>query len=229
MISTVGLGKSVTSPAGGIHILRDVNFDVEAGELVAVTGPSGSGKTTLLNIIGLLDRPTCGEYYLDGHEVGRMPARAVDELRSGSIGFVFQAFHLLGQRSVTDNVGIGLLHSGVPRRERSTRISRALETVGLSHRADFTAATLSGGEKQRVAIARAVAGSKRVLLCDEPTGNLDSVASAAVVDLLLTLHATGMTVVIVTHDRTVANRCRRIVEVRDGRLDAEAASAPIRA
>lgn len=221
MIVLSDLGKSVSTGGVDVEILRHIDFHVEEGELLGVVGPSGSGKSTLLNVIGLLDRPTSGRYQLDGRDVSGLSKRELDALRSRVFGFVFQAFHLLETRTVADNVEIGLLHAGVPRRERSRLVADAVAAVALTHRVQFTARTLSGGEKQRVAIARALAGSKRVVLCDEPTGNLDSQSSRAIVDLLVGLHDIGLTVVIVTHDSQVVARCTRVVEMNDGQVHYE--------
>jgi putative ABC transport system ATP-binding protein len=218
MIRLSGLVKSVSTGSVDVEILRDIDLHVQEGELLGIVGPSGSGKSTLLNIVGLLDRPTSGRYELDGGDVSGLSDRELDGLRSQVFGFVFQAFHLLEGRTVADNVEIGLVHSGVPRRERHRLVADAISAVGLTARAGFAARTLSGGEKQRVAIARALAGSKRVILCDEPTGNLDSMSSAAIIDLLVRLHDIGRTIVIVTHDQQVVVRCSRVVEMHDGRI-----------
>lgn len=225
MIVLSDVGKTVSTDSLDVEILRHVDLHVEEGELVAVVGPSGSGKSTLLNILGLLDRPTTGHYELDGRDVGDLSSREHDGLRSHVFGFVFQAFHLLEARNVTENVEIGLLHAGVPRRERRLLAAEALDAVALTHRGEFIARTLSGGEKQRVAIARALAGRKRVILCDEPTGNLDSTSSRAIVELLLRLHETGLTILIVSHDPQIAKVCPRVVEIRDGQVAPRVAGA----
>lgn len=201
-----------------VHALRPTDLRVERGEYVSIVGPSGSGKSTLLHLLGLLDRPTSGEYLVDG-----IPTVAAGEderalLRGESIGFVFQAFHLLDRRTVLDNVLLATLYSGVPRHERRDRALAAIDRVGLSHRVDFLPGVLSGGERQRVAVARAVVAGPRVLLADEPTGNLDSVSSGAVLGLFDELHAEGLTLVVITHDMTVADRAERRVRITDGRL-----------
>lgn len=219
MIRLSNLGKVVlTGGSNQLQILNHVDLQIDEGELIGIVGSSGSGKSTLLNIIGLLDRSSSGAYLLDGQPVMDLSGKQRDALRSRTFGLVFQAFHLLESRSVDDNVRLGLLHAGVPRREHDQLVSEALASVNLSHRSSFPSRTLSGGEKQRAAIARAVAGSKRVILCDEPTGNLDSQSTQGIIDLLVQLRDAGRTIVIVTHDPTVAASCSRIVEMQDGRL-----------
>lgn len=201
-----------------VHALRSVELEVESGEHVAIVGPSGSGKSTLLNVIGLLDRPTSGTYEFDGFEVGTMPDGRRAGLRSARIGFVFQSFHLLAHRSALENVMMAGLYRHSARSERRERSLDALDRVGLSHRATFPPNRLSGGERQRVAVARALATSPRLLLCDEPTGNLDSATTGSMLDLFDELVDSGLTVVLITHDRDVAARARRRVEIVDGRL-----------
>jgi len=201
-----------------VHALAAADLRVERGDYVSIVGPSGSGKSTLLHLLGLLDRPTAGEYLIDG-----IPTVAASEneraaLRGESIGFVFQAFHLLDRRTVLDNVLLATLYSGVPRHERHDRAMAALDRVGLSHRVDFHPGVLSGGERQRVAVARAVVADPRVLLADEPTGNLDTVSSGAVLELFDELHGEGLTLVVITHDMAVADRAQRRVRITDGRL-----------
>jgi len=201
-----------------VQALKPTDLRIERGDYVSIVGPSGSGKSTLLHLLGLLDRPTAGEYLVDG-----IPTVAASEneravLRGESIGFVFQAFHLLDRRTVLDNVLLATLYSGVPRHERSERALAALDRVGLSHRVDFHPGVLSGGERQRVAVARAVVADPRVLLADEPTGNLDTVSSAAVLELFDELHGEGLTLVVITHDMSVADRAQRRVRITDGTL-----------
>ena len=201
-----------------VQALRRADLVVHAGDYVSVIGPSGSGKSTLLHILGLLDRPTSGDYLLDGLPTRDLAERDRAALRGGRIGFVFQSFHLLPHRSVLDNVLLATLYSGVPRGERRDRARAALERVGMGHRLDFLPPVLSGGERQRVAVARAVIASPHVLLADEPTGNLDSVTTAGVLDLFDELHADGLTLVVITHDATVSARARRCVRITDGVL-----------
>ena len=217
VVELVGLTRTFpgTPP---VQALDGVDLTVAAGEYVSVVGPSGSGKSTLLHVLGLLDRPTEGDYLLDGVPTSTTSERRRAELRGGRIGFVFQQFHLLPHRSVLDNVLLATLYSGVPRAEREERARAALERVGMGHRLDAGPTTLSGGERQRVAVARAVVTAPSLLLADEPTGNLDSASSAAVLDLFDELHAAGLTLVVITHDPVVSARAQRRVRISDGLL-----------
>jgi putative ABC transport system ATP-binding protein len=203
--------------------LRPSDLVVTAGEHVSIVGPSGSGKSTLLNILGLLDRPTTGSYLLDGVDTAALTERERTVLRGRSIGFVFQAYHLLPHRTAFENVALGLLYRGDTVHGRAMAAAEALDRVGLARRRYALPTQLSGGERQRVAIARALVGEPRLLLCDEPTGNLDSANAAAVLDLIGGLHAEGMTVVIITHDPDVAARATSTVTIRDGVLVTERA------
>lgn len=206
-----------------VFALRNVDFRVDRGDYVAIVGPSGSGKSTLLNIVGLLDRPTSGRYLLDDTDVSDLNQRDRAGLRASRLGFVFQSFHLLQHRSALENVMFGGLYHGVSRRERRRRAIVALDRVGLAHRASFRPGLLSGGERQRVAVARALAGEPSILLCDEPTGNLDSVTSQSVMTLFDELVADGLTMCLITHDPTVAGHAKRRVSIVDGVLTVEAA------
>ncbi len=199
-----------------VQALREIDLHVPAGEYLSVMGPSGSGKSTLLNILGCLDRPTSGSYRLDGDEVGTLDETTLSHIRGHRIGFVFQSFHLVPRLTAFANVELPMVFAGVPRGERAERVLSALRAVGLLERADHRPAELSGGEKQRVAIARAVVMGPRVLLADEPTGNLDSVSGGEVVALLERMNLDGLTLIVVTHDLTLGSRARRRVRMADG-------------
>jgi ABC-type lipoprotein export system ATPase subunit len=201
-----------------VEALRGVQLRVWPGEWVAMVGPSGSGKSTLLNIIGCLDSPSSGSYSFDGFDVAQLSDRQRAGLRSRSIGFIFQSFHLLSHRTVLENVMVSEVYRRQPRRGRRERAKAALDKVRLGHRANFLPTRLSGGERQRAAIARALVGSPRVLLCDEPTGNLDSVTSGAILDLFADLNAEGATILMITHAPDVAERAPRRVGIVDGVL-----------
>jgi putative ABC transport system ATP-binding protein len=213
-------GISRTYDVGGqpVHALVDVTETIAAGEHVAIMGPSGSGKSTLLNVLGCLDRPTGGSYSLDGREVAQLPESELTLVRRNTIGFVFQFFHLVPRLSALENVEVPMLFAGVPPAERRRRAGAALASVGLEGRVLHRPDQLSGGECQRVALARATIMGPRLLLADEPTGNLDSASGRQVLDLLERLSAAGLTLVVVTHDPRVAQRAGRVLMMGDGRV-----------
>ena len=201
-----------------VQALRGVSMEVRRGDFVAVMGPSGSGKSTLMNLIGCLDRPTSGSYLLDGVPVSQMSKNELADIRNQKIGFIFQGFNLLARMSARDNVELPMVYAGVPTEERRARALQALALVGLGSRADHRPAELSGGQQQRVAVARALATRPSLVLADEPTGNLDSRTGLEVMMILQRMNARGITIVLVTHDPSIANYCRRQVKFRDGRI-----------
>ncbi|MBP3251535.1 MAG: ABC transporter ATP-binding protein [Prevotella sp.] len=198
--------------------LNGVSLEVKKGEFVAIMGPSGCGKSTLLNILGLLDNPTSGTYLLDGENVGMLRESQRTKVRKGQIGFVFQSFNLIDELNVTENVELPLTYLGVPRRERQQRVKEMLQRMGISHRAGHFPQQLSGGQQQRVAIARAVVSNPKLILADEPTGNLDSKNGKEVMELLRQLNADGTTVVMVTHSQRDAGYASRIISLLDGQV-----------
>ncbi|WP_327425144.1 ABC transporter ATP-binding protein [Streptomyces sp. NBC_01527] len=212
-----GLGLTYPGPPP-VTALRPCDLRIDRGEFVTIVGPSGSGKSSLLNIAGLLDTPTRGTYFLDGIDTAAADEAQRAALRSERIGFVFQSFHLLPHRSAQDNVELAMLYQSTPRRARSRRAAAVLTRVGLGHRAHALPTQLSGGERQRVAIARALVAEPSLLLCDEPTGNLDTETASAILDLLDRLHEDGMTIAVITHDAQVAARGQRTITIRDGVL-----------
>ena len=218
MLNMTGLSKVYRTEMVETYALRNFDLRVKEGEFVAVTGPSGSGKTTFLTIAGLLEAFTGGSYLLDGVDVSRMNDTQRSKIRNEKIGFIFQAFNLIPDLNVLDNIEVPLRYRGMPGAERKKRAADALARVGLSARQKHYPAELSGGQQQRVAIARALAGSPRLLLADEPTGNLDSSMARSVMDLLEELHRDGATIVMVTHDPQLAARAQRNVHVIDGQV-----------
>ena len=201
-----------------VPVLKDVNLNVEEGEYLAIMGPSGSGKSTLMNIIGCLDKPTKGDFKLDGLDILNLSENALADVRLKKLGFVFQNFQLLPRQTAVENVAPPLIYAGVGKRERLKRAAAALDKVGLSDRINFVPNQLSGGQKQRVAIARAMVNQPKILLADEPTGALDSKSSAQVMDLFTTLNQEGVTVIMITHDSHVAGFAKRRVDIFDGEI-----------
>ena len=209
-----------------VGALRGVDFTLERGEFVAVMGASGSGKSTLMQIVGCLDGPTSGRYWLKGRDVSSLGANALAEVRNTTLGFVFQSFNLLARTSAVENVELPMLYAGVGARERRRRALEALDQVGLSSRAHHHPNQLSGGQQQRVAIARAIVGRPRLILADEPTGNLDSQSSVEIMQLFQTLGANGMTVMLVTHEPDIAQFAARVVVMRDGLIKTDTRQTP---
>ena len=209
------------------HALSSVAFNINAGEYVSIAGPSGCGKSTLLSILGLLDTPSSGQYWLNGEAVADLPISERARIRNRQVGFIFQSFNLVGDLNVFENVELPLTYRGMDRAERKQRVMQALEKVGMAHRAKHLPAQLSGGQQQRVAVARAIAGEPAILLADEPTGNLDSANGEAVMKLLTDLHAAGSTICMVTHDQRYAGQASKEIHLFDGRVvdDQPAASS----
>jgi putative ABC transport system ATP-binding protein len=218
MIRLQGVTKQYQMGDQTVHALQGIDLDIERNEMIAFIGASGSGKSTMMNIVGCLDRPSSGEYWLNGREVAAMSGDDLARVRNQEIGFIFQSFHLLPRASALDNVAQPLIYRGVPLRERLALAEQALQKVGLGARVHHRPNELSGGQRQRVAIARALVGKPSILLADEPTGNLDSATSLEIMDLIRELHAGGQTVVIVTHEPEIAEQCQRVVRLRDGRV-----------
>jgi len=221
MIQIIEIKKTYTVGKVKVDAIRGISLRIKKGEFVSIAGPSGSGKSTLMHILGCLDRPTSGKFFLDGKEVGGLNDNALAEVRNKKIGFVFQQFNLLPRSTTLRNVELPLIYAGVKMRERIKRAKAALEKVGLSHRLYHQPNELSGGERQRVAIARAVVNSPPLILADEPTGNLDSKAGQGIIELFQKLHSEGHTLIVVTHETYVAEHTQRIVHLRDGLIEEE--------
>ena len=218
MIKTVALEKIFRTEEVETLALNKVSIEVKEGEFVAIMGPSGCGKSTLLNILGLLDNPTSGEYYLNGIEVSRYTEAQRTKLRKGIIGFVFQSFNLIDELNVYENIELPLLYMGVSAAERKKKVQEAMERMAIVHREKHFPQQLSGGQQQRVAIARAVVANPKLILADEPTGNLDSKSTIEIMNILKDLHKSGRTVIIITHDDEIANQVDRVVRIMDGKI-----------
>jgi putative ABC transport system ATP-binding protein len=222
--SAMDLSRTFPGPPA-VEALRPCTFNIYEGDFVAITGASGSGKTTLLSLLGLLDVPSTGRYWIGDIDTGQLSDKGRSAVRARQLGFVFQAFHLLSHRSVLDNVEMGLLYQGVAKHVRREQALAIVDDVGLTARRNALCGVLSGGEKQRVAIARALIRSPALVLCDEPTGNLDQVSTQQVLRILSKLHLQGLTIVLITHDPAVASRASRRLAISDGKL-AEVSPAP---
>ena len=218
LIFMEGLSKVFYTEEIETHALSNINLQIETGEFVSIAGPSGCGKTTLLSILGLLDSPTAGDYLLDGKPVAELTASQRAKIRNQAIGFIFQAFNLIGDLTVYENVELPLTYRGMPGSERKERVHNSLERVGMAHRMKHYPSQLSGGQQQRVAVARAIVGKPLILLADEPTGNLDSKNGNAVMDLMNELHDEGATICMVTHDPRDATVADRSVHLFDGQI-----------
>lgn len=225
IIETSGLTKTFGTNGVAVHALRGIDLDVARGEFLALIGPSGSGKSTLMAILGCLDSPTSGSYCLDGHRVEGLSGPELARIRNEKIGFVFQQYNLLPKASVLRNVELPMLYAGVGRKERRARATELLERVGIPDKAKVLPAALSGGQRQRVAVARALANRPAMLLADEPTGALDSKTGHEVLELFVDLHRQGNTILIVTHDLSIAAMAERRVEIHDGLIKPEEAAA----
>lgn len=216
MISMQKIRKVYSTGKVEVEALRGIDLEIDENEFVAVMGPSGSGKSTLMNLMGCLDTPTSGEYFLEGEKVGNLGPNQLAEIRNQKIGFVFQNFNLLPYATAFENVEMPLIFAGIPSRKARKRVEELLEKVGLKDRASHKPTELSGGEMQRVAIARALANEPRLILADEPTGNLDSISGREIVDLFESLWEQGHTIVVITHDSEISQRTQRIIKLRDG-------------
>ena len=221
MIQVEDVHKSYDLGETFVHALRGVSFSIEVGEFVSIMGPSGSGKSTLMNIVGCLDTPSKGTYLLNDKNVGNLDEEQLAGIRNREIGFVFQKFHLLPRRSALENVALPLKYASVKQSERLIRAEEVLDKVGLSHRLTHKPTELSGGEQQRVAIARALVNTPSILFADEPTGNLDSKTGHEVLEIFKDLNKRGQTIVVITHERAIAEQSQRIITIKDGEIGSD--------
>lgn len=221
IIETVNLKRSFEMGTQSVEALKGIDLIVQPGEFIAIMGPSGSGKTTLMNIIGCLDTPTSGKYFLNNQEVSTLLDDDLAMIRNKEIGFVFQSFHLLARSSALDNVMLPLKYAGEKKNKATERAKKALLDVGLDDRMDHSPSELSGGQQQRVAIARALVNSPSILFADEPTGNLDSQTGSDVMNLFKELHKNGQTIIIITHEEEIANQAQRVITIRDGLIETD--------
>ena len=219
LISLSNIRKTYILGAQTVHALKKIDLDIQRGEYVALMGPSGSGKSTLMNVIGCLDTPSQGEYWLNGKEVSKMSDVDLSKVRNDEIGFVFQTFNLLTRLTALENVALPLVYAGIPLRERNARAAETLNKVGLGDRFHHKPNELSGGQRQRVAVARALINNPSLLLADEPTGNLDTQTSHEIMALFEEIHAAGNTIVLVTHEEEIAKHAKKIVRLRDGLIE----------
>jgi len=221
MIELDSISKTYTTEETETRALRDVSLSIRTGEFVAVMGPSGCGKSTLMNVLGMIDRPTAGQYRFEDNDVSRFTEKELVEFRKKSLGFVFQNFNLIDEMSVEENIALPLLYRGIPRKQRKSRVREALELVGLVGRGRHRPTQLSGGQQQRVAVARAVIADPKLILADEPTGNLDSANGAEVMNLLTLLNQDGATILMVTHSTEEAALAGRVIAMKDGRVQTD--------
>ncbi len=212
------INKIYSSKNNTVHALHDIDLTINRGDFVSVIGKSGSGKSTLMNILGCLDSPTDGEYLLDGKNVERLSNRQLTRLRNTTIGFIFQGFNLIPTMTALENVELPLIYRGIKKSERKLLSAKALDSVGLGHRISHTPGELSGGQQQRVAIARALAGEPKLILADEPTGNLDSKSGNEIMSILKALNKNGSTIVLITHDTIIANMAEYCIKISDGKI-----------
>lgn len=218
VVDLIDIEKSYLIGDSNIAVLKGINLRIDQGEFIALMGPSGSGKSTLMNIVGCLDRPTRGKYMLLDKDVSQLPDDELARVRREELGFIFQTFNLIGRISVLKNVEVPMMLSEIPRDERRSRAMQLLKAVGLGHRFDFSPLRISGGERQRVAIARALANDPKIIIADEPTGNLDLKASDEVMQIMKNLHDEGRTIIMVTHNPEITKDCNKVIRLRDGQI-----------